>query len=263
MFKKQFVITILSILILSTAAFAVSGSYTGRDIMRLVEKGSSPKTTHAAVQLDIIEKNGTKKTRIIEMWMAKDKNDLNRTLIVFIKPTSVKNTRFLVLQNKGKPDDQYIYLPALRRVRRISASSRNKSFMGTEFTYEDMSTRNLDDDTHRILREEKYQGYDCYVIESVPKKKSNYSYSKTVKWVAKDKWVILKVEMYDKSGNLKKVLTMDKLEKIGKYWTPRVTTVKNVQTGRATILTDLNIEYDKKLPSQLFSVQYLKRGKLD
>jgi len=267
MIKKIFVFTALIILIMPAVVLAGSGktsnNISGRVVMEKVQKESSPKTTHAAVQLDIIEKNGTQKTRLLEMWMEKDKKGLNRTLIIFRKPSAVKDTRFLIIQNKDRPDDQHIYLPALRRVRRISASARNKSFMGTEFTYEVMSTRNTDDDTHTILREENYNGYKCYVIESVPKTKGAYHYSKTVKWVAKDKWIILKVEMYSTDGKLKKVLTMSGYKKINGYWTPYKTTMKNVQSGRSTVLTNLKIEYDKKLSPKLFTVQFLKRGKLN
>lgn len=263
MSKRIIALIATFILIISPGIFALSGNLSGRNIMEKVNKESSPKTTHAAVQLDIIEKNGVKKTRLLEMWTGKDRNGLNRTLVIFQKPSAVKDTRFLIIQNRGRPDDQHIYLPALRRVRRISASARNKSFMGTEFTYEDMSTRNIDDDTHTILREETYKGYHCYVIESVPKSKSSYHYSKTIKWVAKDNWMILKVEMYDKEGNLIKVLTMSNLKKINGYWTPYKTTMKNVQSGRSTVLTNLKIEYDKKLPDKLFTVQFLKRGKLN
>ncbi len=257
--KLTITLTALFILLLSQNLSALSG----RDIMEKVKEESSPKTTHAAIQLDIVGKNGVKKTRILEMWTRKNSKGLNRSLINFIKPSSIKGTRFLIVENKGRPDDQHIYLPALKRVRRIAASARNKSFMGTEFTYSDMSSRNIDEDTYTILREETYNGHDCYVVESIPKHPGSYHYSKTIIWVAKDIRMILKVEMYDTNGKLKKVLTMNNFKKINGYWTPYKTVMKNIQSGRSTILTNLKIEYDKNIPADMFTVQFLKRGKMN
>ncbi len=243
--------------------FALSGALSGREIMEKVKETTSPKTAHSAIELIIVEKSGIEKKRTLEMWTIKDSHGLNRSLIIFRQPASVKNTRFLIIQNKNKSDDQYIYLPALRRVRRIAASARNKSFMGTEFSYEDMSTRDIDDDTHKLLREERYNGYDCYVVESIPKNMDNYHYSKTIHWIAQKMWVVMKIEMYDTKGKLKKILTLENFKKINGYWNPQKTIMKNVQTGRATLLKNLKTEYDKKFPETLFSVQYLKRGKLN
>ncbi len=257
--------TLTTILLLLLALLLIPKAFTlsGRQIMEKVKKESTPKSTHSAIQLIIVEKNGTRKTRLLEMWSEKDSRGLNRSLIIFRKPLSVKNTKFLIIQNKGRPDDQYIYLPALRRVRRIAASARNKSFMGTEFTYEDMSTRNINDDTYTILREETYDGYSCYVVQSIPKNKESYHYSKVINWVSKKMWMVVKAEMYDINGNLKKVLTMEDFKKIDGYWSPGKTIMKNVENGRSTILLNLKTEYDKKYPLSLFSVQYLKRGKLN
>ncbi len=260
---KKHILAITLILLLGIFVIPNAFSLSGRDIMGRVKKESSPKSTHSAIELVIIEKNGTKKTRLLEMWTEKDNRGLNRSLIVFRKPVAVKNTKFLIIQNMDRPDDQYIYLPALRRVRRIAASARNKSFMGTEFTYEDMSTRNLDDDTYTILREENYNGYNCYVIQSIPKNTENYHYSKVINWVSKKMWMVVKAEMYDTNGNLKKILTMKDFKKINGYWSPGKTTMKNVQNGRSTILINLKTEYDKKYPLSMFSVQYLRRGKLN
>ena len=109
----------------------------------------------------------------------------------------MKDTRFLVLEQKGRPDDKFIYLPTLRRVRRIAAEEGGQSFMGSDFTYDDMSSRDIDDDVHTLLREENLDGVPCYVVKSVPKDAKNSQYHHRVSWVRKDNFIPIRVEIYE------------------------------------------------------------------
>lgn len=234
----------------------------GREIMQKAEDSVKVDSTHGLVKMVLTDKNNTQSERILEMFEAKDKDGLAQSLIIFHKPASVAGTRFLVKEQKGRSDDKFIYLPSLKRVRRIAASEGGQSFMGSDFSYDDMSTRDIDEDTHTLLREEKYNGQDCYVVQSVPKNPKDAQYALRISWIRKDNFVPIKVELYETKDRLKKVLTIDKLEKIDNVWTPVVTTMKNVIDKHSTTLTMQKIEYNKKLPEALFTQRFLETGRL-
>jgi len=233
----------------------------GREIMDRVDKRPTGKTSHARVRMDLIDSKGQVNTRSVEMFTVKGEKDLKKLVIVFHAPASVKDTRYLAVENEGRDDDKWIYLPALKRVRRIAASEGGSSFMGSDFTYDDMSDRDVDRDNHKLLREEKLESYQCYVVESSAKDPKDSQYSKRISWVAKDLWIPVKIELYDKKGNLQKVATMDKIDTIQGFVTPLQTTMKNVQKGTATVLVMEKFVWDEPLPSSLFTTRYLETGK--
>ena len=233
----------------------------GREIMDRVDKRPTGKTSHARVRMDLIDSKGKVNTRSVEMFTVKDEKDLKKLVILFHAPASVKNTRYLAVENEGRDDDKWIYLPALKRVRRIAASEGGSSFMGSDFTYDDMSDRDVDRDNHKLLREEKLDSYQCYVVESSAKDPKDSQYSKRISWVAKEFWIPVKIELYDKKGNLLKIATMDKIDTLQGYVTPLQTTMKNLQKGTATVLSMEKFAWDESLPSSLFTTRYLETGK--
>jgi hypothetical protein len=131
-------------------------------------------------KMTLTAKNGSTSERVIKQF-SKDGPDGSRTVVEFLSPASVKGTRFLTMQNKNNEDDRWIYMPEPKKVRRIAARAGGGSFVGTDMSYDDISStdRDVDKDTHKILREETLNGSSCYVIESTPKDKS-YQYSKMV-----------------------------------------------------------------------------------
>ncbi len=189
-------------------------------------------------------------------------DDLSRLVIVFHRPASVEGTRFLVAENEDRDDDQWIYLPSLDRVRRIAGSEGGESFMGTDFTYDDLKTRDVDEDRHELLREEEFGGRECYVVESIPKDPDDSQYSKRVQWVAKDIWIPMKIELYDKSEDLLKVNTVEEVDQVQGYWTIMENVMENVQTGHKTRLDIQKIRYDEDLNPNLFSKNFLRTGRV-
>lgn len=233
----------------------------GREIMLQVDKRPIGKTSHALVRMDLVDSKGQVNTRNVEMFSVKDEKDLKKLVIVFHAPASVKNTRYLAVENEGRDDDKWIYLPALKRVRRIAASEGGSSFMGSDFTYDDMSDRDVDRDNHKLLREGSIGSYQCYVVESSAKDPQDSQYSKRVSWIAKELWIPVKIELYDKKGNLQKIATMDRIETFKGFVTPMQTTMKNVQKGTATVLVMEKFAWDAPIPSSLFTTRYLETGK--
>ncbi|TDT71757.1 outer membrane lipoprotein-sorting protein [Hypnocyclicus thermotrophus] len=258
----------LLIVVMSLSAF----SMTGKEIMQAVKDRDTGKTLHALMGMDLIDKDGTVNPRTIEVWgeTYDEANDLSRSIMVFKAPASVKNTRFLQVENKDRDDDKWIYLPALKRVRRISSSEGSSSFMGSDFTYDDMETRDVEEDNHKLLREEKLGNYDCYVIESKAKNSEDSQYDKVISWVSKEHFIVVKAELYSKkTKKIEKILTVKQdLAQVNGIWTIFETIMENVETGHKTKLYIKRsksgspyIEYNKAINPARFTQKYLKTGR--
>jgi outer membrane lipoprotein-sorting protein len=167
------------------------------------------------------------------------------------------------MDNASGKSDQWIFLPALGKVRRIASSESGSSFMGTDFSYDDMSLmdRDIDLDTHTILREEALNGAACYVIQSVPKN-SDFQYSKMVSWVDKSSYRIYKRELYNKRGAVEKVIEISSYKDIQGRDTPTRTKISTVATGTSTTIYMDIIKYDEPIPEGVFTTAYLETGRV-
>lgn len=242
-------------------ALSAVSAIDGRTVMQQVDDVKEPAYTHTLVKMDLIESDGTTETRVVEEW-GKNENDLSSMVMVFRSPASVKNTRFLQIENEGRDDDKWIYLPALRNTRRIASSEGSKSFMGTDATYDDMSSREVDDDTHELLEEKNVNGYECYVVKSTPVDPDDSQYQYRISSVDKETLIPVFVQMYDKKGNLVKELTVESIRNINGYNIPMSNYLKNVQTGHSTRMVITNIELDKPVPDRVFTQNFLNTGRL-
>ncbi len=260
-------IALFVIISLNMTAAAIDG----REVMERVDERDTGDTRHALMGMDLIDKDGNVRPRVVEIWSKKVdiENDLDQTIMVFHEPASVNNTRFLQIENDVEDDDQWIYLPDLGRVRRISGGQGEDSFMGTDFTYDDMKSREIDDFVYELLKEEEIKGYECYVVEAVPKSPEEEQYAKTISWVTKDHYVPLKVEMYNKNTEelFKEMLVESDIKKVSGIWTVYSTLMKNLDTGHSTRLYVKQqngnhlLEYNKNINDKRFTQQYLKTGR--
>ena len=243
-------------------AFAIDGT----EVMQKVFDRQKPDFTKAAVTLTLTDKKGAKEVRQVGEY-GRCKDNLTDIIMIFFSPSTVKDTRFLVKENKDRDDDKWIYLPSLRTTRRVAASEGEKPFVGTDFSYDDMSSREVSDDTHELLKESENKGNfkDLYVVKSTPKDPKSSQYSYRISWVTKDSLIPTYIEMYDKKGKLLKVNEIKSItQKTGKktYNIPMENVMTNVQTGHSTILKMVNIEVDKPLADGYFSTNFLNSGKL-
>jgi hypothetical protein len=219
-------------------------------------------TTSTRSKMLLQDRNGSVSERLIDQY-SKDGPNGHRTVIVFQEPASVRGVRFLTMENPSGIDDRWIYLPNLGgEPNRIGAADGSKSFQGTDFSNDDISSasRNADLDTHTMLREENLNGKPCYVIQSAPKN-SSYQYSKMIQWIDKDNKVTMKVELYDKAGVLVKLLEILKVEeKQGRQaiMSTKITTL--AEKTSTTINVEL-IKYDDPIPESVFTTQFLKTGR--
>jgi len=210
--------------------------------------------------MTIENSRGNQRVRKIKQYL-KDFGKDEKKIMFFLSPADVKNTSFMTwsYDDASKSDDQWIYLPALKKVKRISSDSKGDYFMGSDFTYDDLGDRHPMDDTHTILREEVLDGKETIVIESVPKDEE-YMYSRTVTWVIKDSWVGLKKEFYDEDDDLLKILTVEQEKSFGDIIILTKVKMKNIQRNQFTNMEFSNVQIDKGIPNNKFTERMMKRG---
>ena len=230
-----------------------------RTIVQRVNDRDDGKDSYAKVDMLITDRSGITQARSM-ISAVKDFGALSKSYIRFTSPASIDGTSFLSWQVDGKDDEQFLYLPELGRERRIASSQKDADFVNTDFTYEDMQERNVDKDTHKILREEKLGTYDCWVIESVPVDPKTSQYKRWMAWIPKGIYLPLRVEYYTRIlRQPTKVLTTRRLEKISGIWTSKEVEMKNFERNTMTVLRTIEIKYNKGLPDRMFTRAYLKQ----
>ena len=214
----------------------------------------------ARVVMKLVSKGGQERTRELTM-LRKNYGEAGgdqKFFMYFFRPADVKDMTFMVYKYPAKDDDRWLFIPAINMVRRIAAQDKTSSFVGSDFTYEDVSGRDIQDDTHAILKEEKLGGQDCYVVKSAPKKGDvNYAYK--LSWVDKGNFLPLKEEYYDKKGELSRVFTADEIKRIKGFPTITKRTMKNLQSGHRTEVTYTKTDYNIGIEDSLFSERFLKQ----
>ncbi len=179
-----------------------------------------------------------------------------RYYIYFHAPPDVKGTTFLVWKYPARDDDRWIFIPAIKLVRRIAASDRRSSFVGSDFTYEDISGRDVSDETDTLLRSETLEGRPCYVLESRPV--AGGDHARRVSWIDSERWIPLKEEYFDGRGQKIRSFSADRVEEIGGHWTVTRRTMRTLQTGQRTEVTFQDVSYDRGLPDNLFTERALR-----
>lgn len=192
----------------------------------------------ASLRMVLRNKQGQTSERELRIRTLETTNDGTKSLCIFDTPADVKGTILLTHTHKENEDDQWLFLPALRRIRRIAAQNKSGSFMGSEFSYEDIAAQELAKYTYRWLGDEVYDGNDCYVIERTPVDKANSGYSRQVAWLDKEHYRTWKVDYYDRKNERLKTLTFQGYRQyLDRFWRARQMDMVNHQTGKSTTLT--------------------------
>lgn len=187
--------------------------------------------------------------------------DGDKGLTIFDQPRDVKGTAFLTFSHALEPDDQWIYLPALKRVKRISSRNKSGPFMGSEFAYEDMGSFEIEKYTYNYLRDETLDGRDSFVVESYPKDKYS-GYTRQVNWIDQQEYRIQRIDYYDRKNSLLKTLKFSDYQLfLDQYWRALQLQMSNHQTGKATLLTLSNLRFKTGLKDSDFNKNSLKRAK--
>jgi outer membrane lipoprotein-sorting protein len=188
----------------------------------------------------------------------------NMRLVRFLAPADIKGTATLLIEHTASDDDMWIYLPALGKVRRLSASNKKDSFVGTDFSYGDVIGYKPEEWSHRQLREESEGSQPCYVIESLPGTdavKQNSGQSKRVTWVRKDNFVAIKSEAWDTSGQLARRITLSDVRPVGSNgrWQAMVSEAQNLLTEHKTTIKYEEFQVDQNVPEKMFNPRELDR----
>ncbi len=253
--KRISVLTLLmTFVLLTVSATTPSGS----EVMWEVYNRDSGETMSANLIMTITNSRGSVRERTIAQYRM-DKDGVESKLMFFLSPSDVRNTSFLSFSYEdGRSDDQYIYLPALRRVKRIASDSKNDSFMGSDFTYDDMGSRHPDLDTHTVLRKETVDGVSTLVVESIAK--GDEDYPRTLSWVVDGEWFGLKKEFYLPNGTLGKTLTIDTYEEIDDIYVITDMTMRNVKENTSTRIQMEEVEFNLDFNDSFFSERQMKIG---
>lgn len=254
----------MKILTLVLFVGALLAQPTGREVMEKLDDQAEPKDVVSTTNMTLTKMvRGKERSRVRAITRSQkfyDSGDFSsKTLIRFQKPADVKGTGLLMWEYRDseKDSDQWLYLPALQKSKRIISNQKSQSFMGSDFSYEDMEGRDLDEDTYNLLGEEDVAGDACYKVEAVPVEKGNYA--RRIVWVEKMRSVMRKVEFYDKKDRLLKVMTIPEIRKDGDYWTILRMEMENVQKPHRTMLEVSDVVYDSGIEDSFFSERYLKR----
>ncbi len=217
------------------------------------------KDMKAKVSMKLISKNDKERIRELTMLrLNQDEGDEQKYYMYFHRPADVRQMTFLVWKYPDKNDDRWLYIPSIKLVRRIAANDKNSSFVGSDFTYEGISGREVSEDTHTLKGEEVLNDKSVYVVESLPKEEKSAYYSRKVSWIHIENFLPLKEEYYDKRGDLYKTFTADKIELVEGIATILQRTMVNAQSGHRTVVTFEAVSYDVGLEDSIFSERYLR-----
>jgi outer membrane lipoprotein-sorting protein len=211
----------------------------------------------ARVSMKLINREG--KVREREMTILRlnlGKSGDQRYYIYFHGPADIKGTSFLIWKYPAKDDDRWIYVPTLKLVKRIAVDDKRSSFVGSDFTYEDVSSRDLEDEARVLVREENLGERPVYVVESKPKTPADYS--RRLSWIDRERWLPLKEEYFDARNEPLRTYTADKVEQIGRQWAVTVRSMKNLQSGHRTEVVFRETEYGVDIKQDIFTERYLR-----
>ncbi len=211
------------------------------------------------MNMTLIDRKGRESTREIKSKTLEVLDDGDKSLSLFESPRDVKGTAMLTFSHRLDADEQWLYLPALKRVKRISSRNKSGPFMGSEFAYEDISSQEVEKFAHTYLRDDVVGETAVFVTQRVPKYKFS-GYTKQIAYIDKERYIPVKIEYYDRKDALLKTLVMsDYQQYLGKYWRAGTLTMTNHQNGKKTILNFEGYAFNTGLTDNDFKSSKLKR----
>jgi len=260
---KTFKLKAILVALILTGGFSaqtIAQELSGRDIIEKVYNRPTGDDQTSNLTMTLVNKSGSERVRKIKQF-TKDFGDVEKSIMFFQSPADVKNTSFMswTYDAENKSDDQWIYLPAIKKTKRISSDSKSDYFMGSDFTYDDLGDRKLDADTHKRLEDATIDGVDYYVVESIAKDE-DYMYSKTKTWIRKDNYIGLKKEFYNEDGELFKILHVKKFEEIDGIWVITSSEMENTERNHRTSMVLDQVKINTGIPASRFSERMMTRG---
>lgn len=250
---------VMSLLIVISCLFSFNAfSITGLEIATKVYNSNREIDSVQKIQMTLTDKRNKKRKRIFFSF-SKDNNKFDsQTLIVFISPKKINKTAMLTHNKKVQDTNQWLYLPALKKTRRIAASKKSGRFVGSDLTYEDLEDREVSLDKHRFLKMDKIGATNYYLIESRAKKKSSSSYKKIRTWVNPKTWTVRRAEFYTNKKTPLKTLNILKMKKYKNSWQAIHTEIINHKEKHKTTLSLLSTKFNNSLKKSFFKKSILE-----
>lgn len=259
----------LAILLLAVTSATVARAESAREILdrrkALEDTTRHWNDRHQRMKFHIVDKRGGERLRELELFERKEPGDESKTIVFFLTPAEVKGTGFLAFDHKGKPADQWLYLPELKRVRQITARTRNESFVGTDLSYHDLDLLQempswSEADARSSLRgEETVDGTACHAIDLAPQRE-DIGYRRIVLWLGKEDLVPRRLEFYEDGDQPKKRIGQGDVRAVGSIPVAHRIEVETPAAGTHTLIEIAEAEFDQKLEEDLFTQRALERG---
>lgn len=234
----------------------------GLAIAREADRLDTGWVDHSAdLEMILSNKRGQESTRALRITTKEVKGDGDKSLTIFGTPRDIKGTAFLSYTHALKPDDQWLYLPALKRVKRIASANKSGPFVGSEFAYEDLTSQEVAKYQYKWLRDEPYNGRQAFVVEQYPAYEHS-GYTRRVVWIDQAIYQPLKIDFFDRKDALLKTLTfLDYQLYLDRYWRPDRMDMVNHLTGKRTVLLWKNYRFRRGLSDRAFDRNSLKRAR--
>ncbi|MBE9564961.1 MAG: outer membrane lipoprotein-sorting protein [Proteobacteria bacterium] len=217
--------------------------------------------TSTNMKMVLRNRQGDESIREIRIKSLEVNGDGDKSITIFDTPADVKGTSFLSYSHTITPDDQWLYMPALKRVKRINSANKSGPFMGSQFAYEDLASFEVDKYKYRYIKDDTLNNIDTFVVENYPQYQHS-GYTRQLVWIDKERYIPLKVEYYDRKNGLLKTLTFnDYKQYLDKYWRAHEQSMENHQNGKTTLLTFSNYQFKKGLSAKSFTRNSLKRSR--
>jgi hypothetical protein len=263
---KWFTVTTLVLIIIVCSAVNAQDKLTAREIFDRSTESTRLAGAEATSTMTIIDSKGRERVRkIAQVTKLYDNGETEKKLVRFLSPADVKGTGLLTFDYKAKDDDMWLYMPALRKTRRIVSSEKAKNFMGSEFSYADMTPPNSNDFNFKLLGEQDVSGVVCWQIEIIPKDDDiadENGFSKKVSFIGKEDFVVRKSIYYDFDESLHKEFTVREIKLLDpknmKYRLTEMVMV-NKQNDRKSILKVNKIQFNPNVKDEFFTTRYLER----
>jgi len=243
-------------------AFALTQEEKGLQIVQEVDRrdigfGDSK----SDLKMVLRNRRGDESLRILTMKTLEVEGDGDKSLSVFSKPRDIKGTAFLSFTHALVPDEQWLYLPALKRVKRISSSNKSGPYLGSEFAFEDLTSFEVVKYKYKYLKDEVFNEIDCFVIELYPQYKHS-GYTRQQVWIDKQRYIPLKTDYYDRKDSLLKTLENKGYQQyLNQYWRADEMLMTNHQNGKSTVLLWENYSFRNGLTDRDFDRNTLKRSR--
>jgi outer membrane lipoprotein-sorting protein len=252
----------LILILLPVAVAADSAEQKGLEIAKEFEKRNSGFLNYKVkMKMHLMSRSGKARTRQLHSKVLELDNDGDKTLVVFDTPRDVRGTAFLSFSHKKGDDEQWLYLPALKRIKRIASGNKSSPFMGSEFSYEDMSNQELQKYSYIWIRDETLNGIASFVLERYPLE-TNSGYIKQIVWIDKSEYRMLKVDFYDrKKAHIKTLNLSDYTEFKSRYWKPMTLVMENHKTGKSTTIEFSEYDFTVDIDEKDFTQNSLRRAR--